>query len=60
MMARADVRKCPVCGKTPDAVHRPFCSERCAKIDLGRWLGEAYTVPVEETPPLADDSESCS
>jgi endogenous inhibitor of DNA gyrase (YacG/DUF329 family) len=28
----------------------PFCSERCRQIDLGRWLKEAYSVPVERNP----------
>ena len=33
----------------------PFCSERCRAIDLGRWLGEAYRIPVEgrEEAPAA-------
>jgi endogenous inhibitor of DNA gyrase (YacG/DUF329 family) len=36
--------RCPICRKpaSPDA--RPFCSSRCADIDLGRWLTEQYTV----------------
>lgn len=42
--------KCPICGKpgTPD--YRPFCSKRCADIDLGRWLKESYRVPTDEGP----------
>jgi endogenous inhibitor of DNA gyrase (YacG/DUF329 family) len=27
----------------------PFCSDRCRQIDLGRWLRESYSVPVERT-----------
>jgi uncharacterized protein len=42
--------KCPVCGKPADINHRPFCSKRCANIDLGRWLKESYRVPTDETP----------
>ncbi len=42
--------KCPVCGKPADTKHRPFCSKRCADIDLGRWLKEGYRVPTDETP----------
>ena len=37
--------RCPVCGKPTDPAHRPFCSKRCAEIDLGRWLKGAYAVP---------------
>jgi endogenous inhibitor of DNA gyrase (YacG/DUF329 family) len=42
--------KCPVCGKPADLKYRPFCSKRCADIDLGRWLKEGYRVPTDETP----------
>ena len=40
-------RKCPTCGKPANHDCRPFCSKRCADLDLGRWLGEAYRVPGE-------------
>ena len=42
--------KCPVCGKPADQKYRPFCTKRCADIDLGRWLKESYRVPTDETP----------
>ena len=42
--------KCPTCGKPGTADYRPFCSKRCADIDLGRWLKEGYRVPAEEQP----------
>ena len=45
--------ECPVCGKPAEQKHRPFCSKRCANIDLGRWLKEGYVVPTDEAP--ADD-----
>ncbi len=39
------VRPCPICGKpSAQAVH-PFCSARCADIDLNRWLSGAYVIP---------------
>ena len=28
----------------------PFCSDRCKLVDLGRWIGEEYRIPVEEKP----------
>jgi endogenous inhibitor of DNA gyrase (YacG/DUF329 family) len=46
-------RPCPICGKPRVEAYRPFCSKRCADVDLGRWLGEVYTVPVVES----DDDE---
>jgi uncharacterized protein len=42
--------KCPVCSKQVAAEYRPFCSKRCADIDLGRWLKESYRVPADESP----------
>ncbi|CAB1370854.1 DNA gyrase inhibitor YacG [Denitratisoma oestradiolicum] len=56
MIAVADQKtrivRCPTCGKSlewsPDYPHRPFCSERCRKIDLGAWANEEYRVPVSE------------
>jgi endogenous inhibitor of DNA gyrase (YacG/DUF329 family) len=45
--------KCPICGKEGAQVYRPFCSKRCADIDLGRWLKESYRVPTEKA--AADD-----
>jgi endogenous inhibitor of DNA gyrase (YacG/DUF329 family) len=45
---------CPRCGKkaaySPKNKWRPFCSERCRMIDLGKWAAEDYRVPVEEKP----------
>lgn len=43
--------KCPICGKPADETYRPFCSKRCADVDLNRWLRGSYAVPGE---PLAD------
>lgn len=39
---------CPICSKPAVAERLPFCSARCAQIDLGRWLGERYRIPTEE------------
>ncbi|WP_372887527.1 DNA gyrase inhibitor YacG [Shimia sp.] len=36
---------CPICAREGDAAYRPFCSKRCADVDLGRWLGGHYAVP---------------
>lgn len=52
---------CPICGKEPEAKYRPFCSRRCADIDLGRWLTGSYAIPddtgEEEDQPSADAAE---
>ncbi|HEY1960958.1 MAG TPA: DNA gyrase inhibitor YacG [Rhizomicrobium sp.] len=36
---------CAICGKPQDPQFRPFCSKRCADIDLGRWLKGNYVIP---------------
>ena len=41
-------KKCPICGRPAELAYRPFCSNRCADVDLGRWLGEEYRIPAEE------------
>ena len=49
--------KCPSCGKPvewKDNPFRPFCSERCKLVDLGRWVSEEYSVPG---PPLPSEPE---
>jgi uncharacterized protein len=36
---------CPICSRPSDTKYRPFCSRRCADVDLSRWLGGAYAIP---------------
>jgi len=45
--------RCPICEKQFDpsaSPAMPFCSNRCRQIDLGRWLREVSSVPVERNP----------
>ena len=37
-------QRCPVCGAATEFRHRPFCSSRCADVDLGRWLSGSYSI----------------
>mgnify|MGYP002661870295 CR=1 FL=1 len=45
--------KCPTCQKKvawlPENTSRPFCSERCKRIDLGAWAAEEFRVPSRES-----------
>ncbi|MBN9456542.1 MAG: DNA gyrase inhibitor YacG [Bosea sp. (in: a-proteobacteria)] len=55
-------RPCPICGKPAAERYRPFCSPRCADIDLGRWLKGGYVIPGEpleeaEDAPRSRDKE---
>lgn len=40
---------CPICGKPAHPEFTPFCSKRCADVDLSRWFRESYAVPAVET-----------
>jgi endogenous inhibitor of DNA gyrase (YacG/DUF329 family) len=42
------IRPCAICGKPQAERLRPFCSRRCADVDLHRWLSGAYAVPATE------------
>ena len=51
--------RCPVCQawfEPEQSDSMPFCSKRCRTIDLGRWLGEAYAVPVPKSAESPDSS----
>jgi endogenous inhibitor of DNA gyrase (YacG/DUF329 family) len=52
-------KTCPICDKPTAAAFRPFCSKRCADVDLHRWLSGSYAIPVtedEEEDERRDDS----
>ena len=53
--------KCPICARPTDQAFRPFCSRRCADVDLARWLRGSYAIPAAQdeededgTPPAGD------
>jgi endogenous inhibitor of DNA gyrase (YacG/DUF329 family) len=51
--------KCVICAKPQDPKYRPFCSKRCADVDLNRWLSGGYAIPaVEEDEPDDEDAAS--
>lgn len=59
--------RCPICDRQfelTESTALPFCSERCRTIDLGRWLGEAYRMPVApdaealESPDIDDAAQN--
>ncbi len=57
-----DSRICPICRKPVTPRFRPFCSARCADVDLGRWFTEGYAVPAsrsadDEAASEADEAE---
>jgi endogenous inhibitor of DNA gyrase (YacG/DUF329 family) len=53
--------RCPTCSKQFESADSPkfvpFCSERCQQIDLGRWLGEKFSVPTQRIDEEAEDDQ---
>jgi endogenous inhibitor of DNA gyrase (YacG/DUF329 family) len=52
--------KCPQCSKPIDAAYRPFCSKRCADIDLHKWLNGRYAIPGAAEEDAPDGGEQIS
>ena len=45
---------CPICKSGSLAPHTPFCSPRCAQLDLGKWLNQDYVISTYEFDEDAD------
>ena len=52
---RAPGPRCPICRMPVVARHKPFCSKRCADIDLHRWIEGVYRLPTNEPPDAEDE-----
>jgi len=48
---------CPICNKPLQPEYRPFCSKRCADIDLSRWLKGVYSIPGAAPQDEGDEAE---
>lgn len=49
--------RCPICQKPTVAEYRPFCSKRCADVDLARWLRGDYVIPGDKAHPAQTGDE---
>jgi endogenous inhibitor of DNA gyrase (YacG/DUF329 family) len=47
-MTKPAQKSCAICGKPQEDKFKPFCSRRCADVDLNRWFSGVYAVPVVE------------
>ncbi|WP_323770951.1 DNA gyrase inhibitor YacG [Antarctobacter sp.] len=45
---------CPICARASDAEYRPFCSKRCADVDLAKWLGGGYAIPSDDPDDMEE------
>ncbi|MEL6641358.1 MAG: DNA gyrase inhibitor YacG [Pseudomonadota bacterium] len=48
---------CPICDKPTETAFRPFCSKRCADLDLAKWFTGGYAIPADD-PEDAEDLEN--
>jgi hypothetical protein len=51
-------RKCPICSKPSVEAFKPFCSKRCADVDLNRWLTGSYIIPARDDEPETGDGDN--
>lgn len=49
---------CPICGEDTLQSFRPFCSKRCADIDLAKWLNGSYAVPSQREDDFESEAET--
>ncbi|PKR53236.1 DNA gyrase inhibitor YacG [Thalassospira marina] len=55
--AHGSTTECAMCGAPVVEKYKPFCSKRCADLDLGKWLDASYAVPATEPPEYLEDLE---
>ena len=48
---------CPICDEMAHKKYRPFCSKKCADIDLGKWLSGTYALPGERPEDIENAQE---
>lgn len=49
---------CPICAKPTEKKYRPFCSKRCADIDLAKWVSGGYAVPSTDPEDIEEAIEA--
>ena len=49
---------CPICAKPSDEKYRPFCSKRCADVDLAKWMSGSYAMPSEDPQDVEEAIEA--
>lgn len=52
--------KCPICGKPAVKAARPFCSKRCADVDLGRWMSGSYLIAGGQSDADEDGDDTAA
>ncbi len=60
MSDSASVKPCPICKKPAQERYKPFCSKRCADIDLNKWFTGRYAVPLSDEEQLRIEHDDFS
>lgn len=45
---------CPICARKSEEKYRPFCSKRCADVDLAKWLTGSYAIPSDDPEDMEE------
>ena len=53
----SNTSKCPICGKPTVVAYKPFCSKKCADVDLNQWLVGNYRIAGSERVSESNDDE---
>ena len=56
-LAKAALPACPICGRHATPEFKPFCTARCADVDLNRWLSGRYAIPAVEDDEDRDEDD---
>lgn len=56
-MKSSNASSCPICDAAAEEKYKPFCSKRCADVDLHRWLSGNYAIPTVEHDGYDEDRE---
>ena len=56
--SKPNAPRCSVCRKPAVVTFKPFCSQRCADVDLARWLTGAYAIPGGDSDADEDGDDA--
>ena len=51
---------CPICARKSEEKYRPFCSKRCADVDLAKWLTGSYAIPSDDPEDMEEAARAAA
>ena len=49
--------KCAICSEAAVVEWKPFCSKRCADLDLGKWFNGSYAIAGEPSDQAEENPD---